>query len=470
VLVAKAKRAARELVVTKLKAVPYLNVMKALMRLPALLLALSASLSLPAATRHNDDSCDVAVLPAATLLLPWFGVDFNAPQTVARTTIFTVVNTSQRPQIARVTIWTDWAWPVVSFNLFLTGYDAQGVSLYDIIARGTLPATSSGTPSGSRSLPNDANPNFKSGAAFSCAQPPFNPIPAGILTDIRTALTVGRIASCGGRVGGTHFDAEGYVTIDLVGDCDLAIPTDPAFYDDLLYDNVLTGDYAWIDPNPTSGNFAGGTPLVHIRAVPEGGAAGVVAATNLPYTFYDRYTPAAARARDRRQPLPSAFVTRVIEGGTGTFNTDLRIWREGVVAASAPCGDYNANAGTAMIVTQNVRFDEHENPTMAVGFSDPPNPFALTPILPPASSVSSSPGIFPPLSTSGDLGGWLYLNLNNAGSTAYSRPRASQNWVVTSMSAEGRFQAAFDATALANGCTPAASGEQPIGPGPNTTP
>ena len=33
---------------------------------------------------------------------------------------------------------------------------------------------------------------------------------------------------------------------------------------------------------------AAANPMVHIRAVPEGGAAGSTAHTDLPYTFYDR--------------------------------------------------------------------------------------------------------------------------------------------------------------------------------------
>jgi len=424
--------------------------------------------SASAATRNNDDSCDIALLPAATLLLPWFEVDIDAPPGSANTTLFTVVNTSQRPQIARVTIWTDLAYPVMNFNLFLTGYDVQSVNLYDVIARGVLPGTTNHNSPGSRSLPNDANPNFRPGAAFSCSTAPPVPIPPSILGDIRTALTIGAISSCSGRVGSVHTSAQGYVTIDLVADCSLSIPTDPAYMSDLLYDNVLTGDYLWVNQSPITGNFAGGVPLVHIRAVPEGGLPGAVVPTNLPYTFYDRYTPSDARSMDRRQPLPNAFTTRFIQGGPGTLNTDLRIWREGVVAPTASCGSYSANLGPAMATTQNIRFDEHENPTTLAGFIFEP-PLPLGPIiLPPASSISTAVGGLPPLSTSGDLGGWLYLNLNNPGSTAYSKARPSQNWVVTSMSAEGRYQAAFDATMLANGCTPAPSVEQPIGPGPNT--
>jgi len=65
----------------------------------------------------------------------------------------------------------------------------------------------------------------------------------------------------------------------------------------------------------TVGNFAAGEPMVHIRAIPEGGTAGSAPPTNLPYTFYDRYTPQGNRKMDRRVPLPSMFAARWIEGG-----------------------------------------------------------------------------------------------------------------------------------------------------------
>jgi len=74
--------------------------------------------------------------------------------------------------------------------------------------------------------------------------------------------------------------------------------------------------------------------------------------------------------------------------------------------------------------------------------------------------------IFPPFSTSGDVGGWMYFNLNNGGTANYSaaRPgfninntivRPSQNWVIVSMFAEGRFSVDFDAAWLGNGCSSA---------------
>src|SRR5205085_10942325 len=85
-------------------------------------------------TTNNDDSCDISVAPAATLLLPYFEVDFNSTQATARTTLFTITNVSDTPQIAHITVWTDWSFPILDFNVFVTGYDVQSLNLYDILA------------------------------------------------------------------------------------------------------------------------------------------------------------------------------------------------------------------------------------------------------------------------------------------------------------------------------------------------
>src|SRR5437867_6244205 len=98
---------------------------------------LFASDKLPATT-NNNDSCDIGVYPAATLLLPYFEVETAALQGTGATTLFTITNTSRYPQIAHVTVWTDWSFPVLGFNLFLTAYDVQGINLFDVIVRGVI--------------------------------------------------------------------------------------------------------------------------------------------------------------------------------------------------------------------------------------------------------------------------------------------------------------------------------------------
>ena len=123
-----------------------------------LLLAVTASAATrrsgSPATTDNDDSCDIALQPAATLLLPYFEVDFRSPQTTARSTIFTIVNTSPLPQIVHVTLWTDWSFPALGFNIFLTGYDMQLINLYDIFERNVI-APGSVPSSGGTSSTND---------------------------------------------------------------------------------------------------------------------------------------------------------------------------------------------------------------------------------------------------------------------------------------------------------------------------
>lgn len=442
------------------------------------------------ATTNTDDSCDIGVYPAATLLLPYFEVDLSSPQATALTTLFTVVNVTRFPQIAHCTVWTDWAFPVLDFSILLTGYDVQAINLYDILARGVIAppgGTSNGITPGSLSAANNANPNFAVTAASTCSQLP-GLIPSPILKDVQAALTTGVFSSCGSsKVGGVHKNALGYVTIDVSSTCSQTLPTSSSYYtNEILFDNALTGDYEQIDPNSLTGNYAGGNPLVHIRAVPEGGPAGSIPGTNLPYTFYDRYTNQLAagvpRTIDRRQPLPSSFAARYIEAGRyypGSFSTNYKIWREGLTGAGAACNAYTNNS--KLLIPEIVRFDEHE---LAQSWSA--NICILTCFqgisLSESSATPTSASTFPPLSSpSGDLGGWMYLNLNDrsrsctqidcpaiSGIYSAARPgfsggpqdpdqvRPSQNWVIVSMSAEGRYSVDFDATSLGNGCSLAA--------------
>jgi hypothetical protein len=438
--------------------------------------------SRPSST-NNDDTCDIAVMPAATLLLPYFEVEVNKPTTRAESTVFTIVNTVREPQIAHVTLWTDWGFPVLTYNLFLTGYDVESVNLYDVIVKGfVVQQTLAAKSPGSRSLANGANPNFLPSALEACAHGPAT-IPSALLADVRAALTTGISSMCADRaVGGQHTNATGYVTIDLAATCTFRSPAEPAYYDELLYDNVLTGDYQHITPNPETGNYAGGEALVHIRAVPEGGPAGGNVATALPYTFYDLHTPAGARRKDRRQPLPSAFAAHFVEGGPTSFRTNMQIWREPAAGRANACAAVDS---AVMNFPEIVRFDERENPLALDESISLPR---LLPGLPAAARVSTSDAIFPP-AIPGEVAGWLYLNLNNGGSASYSAaagrdlvsgssttagPRQSQNWVTVAMFAESRYSVLFDATMLGNGCSIAPAGPMsatsPIGPAVNDTP
>jgi hypothetical protein len=459
-------------------------------------------------TTNNDDSCDIGVTPAATLLLPYFEVE---TATRATDTFFTVVNTGYLPQIAHVVVWTDWSYPVLDFNIFLTGFDVQPISMYDIIQNGiiapipnstTLGGTSSSgtataggvvlSPVGIWSGANNSNPNIPS---LTTCGTLAGKIPEFVRSAVRDMLVTGSAAGVCTAAGSpatshpTATTAVGYVTIDVAAVCSQNMPDSPTYVkSEILFDNVLTGDYEILNKAAGS-NYAGGNPLVHIRAIPEGGPAGVPlvpAQTNLPYTFYQRYednTFTAAQVNyDRRQPLPATFAARWIQGGPNAFNTSYRIWREGVTGANTTCNGTgnSADLNSALPVTAIVRFDEHENPAVQAGLNVSfPLPPAIGSEFPETSTTSTTSTAFPQFSgatsPAGDVGGWMYLNLNSGTvcptfcvANLLLHPnwpnggaRASQNWVIVSMnggtggaSSNGLFGVDFDATWLGNGCTP----------------
>ncbi len=400
-------------------------------------------------TTDNDDSCDIALLPAATLLLPYFEVDVASA--TGQTTLVTITNTASAEQIAHVTLWTDWGFPVVDFPIYLTGYDVQSINLYDIIVGGKIaPPNGTGFGSPVGELSNDNTLVDELSCRFL-----LRDIPDAYVARMKDAFTNGRVAALGAlpaceHVGSTRSahpngNAIGYATIDVVRACVAATAEDPEFYDALLFDNVLVGDYQQVD---STNQHAQSSPLVHIRAIPEGGTAGSRPATNLKRTFYSRHQAGPNNTRDGRQPLPSTFAARWISGGRGSFQTSYKIWREGSTGPAPSCNDYDEN--NLMEIEEIVRFDEEENFTyFTSGLPSPP--IVHVPKLSVTSLADIDDDDVFPFNDLRAVAGWVYLNLDvPGGDSEYAR----QAWVVTSMRAEGRYSGDSDASALGNGCSP----------------
>ena len=430
------------------------------LRLCTLALLLCFSAMAGAATLNNDDSCDIAVMPAATLLLPYFDVDLDTP---GRTTIFSITNVTNEDRIARVTLWTDRSYPVFNFNIYLTGYDVQAINLYDVLVHGVI-----GTPAGTgtsvskRGRFSDPNPSIN---LTSCATQP-GVLDASSAPYMQAALTEGKINGCT-EAGGVHEHATGYLTVDVVRNCGTALPTERKYWtEDIAFDNVLTGEFHQVD---STNDFAQGEPMVHIRAIPEGGGT-----TPLPRTFYSRYVPAdLTKGFDGRQPLPSIFAARWIQGSSAQFRTSFKIWREGRSGLGANCTTYAADGRISY--PESVRFDEAEN-----GVADVPITRPFPPPRPTTSATSllanDDTQFFPQL-TNGAVGGWLYFNLNDCDpGTCSDAADATQSWVVVSMRAEGRYSADTPAVMLGNGCSRGTSyseigvGLHVIAPAPNVRP
>jgi hypothetical protein len=394
---------------------------------------------------NNDDSCDIAMLPAATLLVPYFEVDLTNRQGV--NTLLTITNVSYVEQAAHLTLWTDWAFPVIGFNVYLTGYDVQSLSLYDIIALGQIAPNrgtgfeDTGSPEGDFSRD---NPLVR---RETCRRLPMQ-VSDLYKERMQRAFTEGTVPALGNTpsctgIGGRHANATGYVTIDVTSLCGTAIPSDPEYYRELLYDNVLMGDYLMVH----SANARGG-PMVHIRAIPEGGtpeertAAPETYRSNFPRTFYSRYQ--RGTPRDGRQPLPSHFAAQWSSGGPGQFATEYSIWREGMERTGSGCASSARNA--EIPVAEIVRFDEDENPTV---LADPVCcglPYDT--LLPAVAHVSvDDDQTFPP-AVDGAVAGWMFMNLDDP-----REPHASQAWVVASKRAQGIYSVSADVAALGNGCS-----------------
>ena len=363
----------------------------------------------------SDDSCDIALLPAATLLLPYFEVDLESGEGVSSR--FTITNAGPREQIARVTLWTDLAYAVASFNIALTGYDVHTIDLHDLFAGDAVQP--------------------RCGAKTT-------QLPANIIERMRLAFTEGNLGAACANIGQTHGNATGYATIDVVRTCSDNLPTTPQYWrDDIAFDNVLLGE-------------SERTPLVHIRALPE---------ASLARTFYARLQSADAPRGDARQPLPSTFAARWL--GAGEATTRFAIWRE--PESGATCED---EGHAVTFVGELVRFDEAENAVGRRGIHHSPGQqFPSYRELAAASSLDvDESGIFPQL-TGNPAGGWLYMNLDHGEFAGH----ASQNWVVATMEAGG-LTASFDAAALDNGCTAPAGysevtgGARIIGPARNRRP
>ncbi|HEX2165414.1 MAG TPA: hypothetical protein VHM02_15845 [Thermoanaerobaculia bacterium] len=418
-----------------------------------MVLVLAAAVALPA----QAVICTVDNVPAATLLLPYFEVDLDDENGI--NTLFSINNASATAALAHVVVWTDLSVPVLDFNVYLTGYDVQTISLRDIIVNGQLPVTASDGQDPTDTISNQGLFSQDINFASCTGQLPYSGLPANFVAHLQSILTGGPSAlssfagNCGGRNLGDGI-ARGYVTVDTVNNCSLDFPGDPGYFGPggtgtATNQNILWGDYFYVDSGE---NFAQGETLVHVEADalnPE---------TSVPgeYTFYGRYV--AWSAIDNREPLSSNFVSRYITGGPFSGGTDLVVWRDGKIPSSTSgysCGSIAAGTNPPwfpLAQEQIVIFDEEENPVVEEGCTVSPceDGDLLVPF--PAEAQRTTvggidlPSPFP--------FGFLWLNLNSVvvGQLPNEDPAAMQNWVTTIMNAEGRYSVGFDAISIDSTC------------------
>jgi len=404
-----------------------------------LVVACGLAFLVPAAARAEIGTPDV--VPAATLLLPRFEVDLANPG--GTTTLLSINNASDDVVLASVTLWSEWAVPVVAFNVYLTGYDVHTVNLRDVIAFGDLPNTG---PSNALSSLGafSVGPHSTFGGTCSAAlgaAPNHANLSGMQLQVVQQALT-GQPLSTNGQCASLPGDstlARGYATVDVVRNCTPDFPDHVGYFVDggqgtAGNANVLWGDYFVVSPEE---NFAQGYTLVHIEA--DGASLGVAdgacdTVDRDPTTFYCTLrNPTTQPGEDNREGLPSVYATRYLAGGAFTGGTELLAWRDKNGTGSGATRNCAAPP-TSLGEAQVVAFDEQENPALSLpgtGFL----PYNTNRV-----RVGVDVAIDAPF-------GWLFLNLND-GNPAQEYFR--QAHLTPTMSAEGRFSVGFDAFPLNN--------------------
>lgn len=374
-------------------------------------------------------------VPAATLLLPYFEVDLSTLDGI--TTLFSVNNASAASQLAHITVWSNSSIPVFDFVAYLSGYDVATFNMRDLLntnwsaAIGNWYIGDGAWQDGYNFITtNDANGVRLCNELFPF-YPNYDANSPGFKAHIQAALTGRRSAVTGVFYGcpitaGENI-ARGYVTVDVVRRCTIRTAYDAAYFagasPDILYDNVLWGDYFYVNP---AQNFAQGETLVHVEAFP-------LAYSAAQRTFYDRYV--ANNSFDFREPLATTYASRFLFGGAFTGGTSLIVWREG----GTPAPSASAPVCTVYDTRDYAFFDEEENPWQRFCTSGDPTCVYRTL----ESQRVNLRALWPTMPYNF---GWVYWNLQYA--------QARQAFVTTVMDANGRFSVGFDAIGLDNANAP----------------
>jgi hypothetical protein len=409
----------------------------------------------------------IDAVPAATLLVPYFEVDIANANGI--NTLFSINNASASATVAHVTVWTDQSVPALDFDVYLTGYDVQTISLRDIFVDGNVPVTASDgqdpkdtiSPQGVVSLDTD----YPSCAALPYPRPYVS---APFRAHLQAWLQGNQSPATGNCAGSKQKDniLRGYITVDVVGACNLFFPSDWSFYGPVItHENVLWGDVFYVNP---AQNFAQGDTLVHIescggpKTVSQGVGLGSLsfpgsqyAACFAPYavafehTFYGRYN--SLNATDGRETLPTTMAARFVNGGGFDGGTDYLIWREANSAASGyPCTQQGPLSWYPLESTQIVIFDEEEQPVTSEQCPSGDPTCTQTILIPnEANRIDVAADLLSPFNF-----GWAYLNLQHP-DIAYPDPDTfAQMWLTATMDAEGRFSVGFSGIQLDNANDP----------------
>jgi hypothetical protein len=421
-------------------------------------------------------TCTIDQRPAATLLVPYFEATFNPDGTPsgtgpnARDTLVTICNASSAPMIAHVNVFNERTELVLDFNIALTGFDCQSMSMARVL-QGFLPATPVTTahvPATADACQRNANAGVYSPPTVTGEYLRIRPVDTATPLDNTLATTLypqpawpagssfafGVLDSldetddsvaCGGVDGEITNPIRGYVVIDHANYCNLSNPNDPNYYlrDAIGMENNLFGEVIFTSGSgiPTMGGST-----VNIEADPS--LAGDVNSSPRIRTFYARYVGADVLCSpgncadfsdnpwnqgigDQREPLGLKYAARWFStaGVTSNFN----VWR----ASAGSLTDLLGNDCTDVepVVTL-VFFDEDEN-TVTSGVCPSPctQPTFNFPLETQRRNISTFAGSIPSFAA-----GWVSMSFANT--SAPLGGTLDQAWVEYDFQGPGAFLSA----------------------------
>ncbi|MFN2386871.1 MAG: hypothetical protein ABR576_11420 [Thermoanaerobaculia bacterium] len=362
-------------------------------------------------------TCTVDQRPAATLLVPYFEVAYNADGTLttgagARDTLLTIVNASAAPMIAHVNVFNERSVLVLDYNIALTGFDVQAMSIGQVLL-GNLPRT--GYIDGGGTLRdacqrNPSAPVYPAPNGFIRVRPAFPalpedntlattlyPIPAYPPGSPFAFQVIDSLDSTSDQLECDPVDGvisgliRGYITIDHVNYCNLSNPRDANYYlfDAIGNENNLWGEVIFLS-GAGVGTFGGSTVNIEADASLDGAGQ----TESVPRrTFYRRYWSTATETAcsncgsgiattdllisspwntgigDRREPLGLKYAARYFEGSG--VSTAFRVWR----GSSSPLEDLTGTPGgncTDTLPTVALTFYDEDENTVTAGVCPSP--------------------------------------------------------------------------------------------------
>ena len=401
------------------------------------------------------EMCTVDVVPAATLLVPYFEVDTE--NALGVNTIVSVHNALPQPILLNVTLWTDYSIPSISFHLYLTGYDVERINLSDMFLNGNIPITADLQSDPSDAISPNAGNSTWDGSFEGCDTifPLYsNPVVVGDLLDrLVNGHTGVQVQSANQNCIGSNYGddiARGYITLDVVNNCQLGTPDQSGYFDGFnpiaSTVNAVWGEMSLID----AGNaFSVTEPLVHIEADPSFDST----STDTGYTFYGRYTQ-ALNGVDHREPLGTAWGVRYSTGAPFD-GTDWVVWRDST--SSVPPTEVACNFNPLWYPLQETQVDcwsEQEDLVSICGDNGEDDP-ACFPLETQKVAVNQ-----------GDLAlpwdfGWCRLDLNVPNDSfptdvdfPSSGGNTTQSYVMGMTKSSGLYQVGAGAVQLGHACDP----------------